>query len=304
MFGTPIHWTTFFLLLVDIILLVVAFVQSHNHRYNNLNSYLTLASLFVLYNLTGGFLPIANFPGPFILQYIITYGVALTMGIYLFYYIYKEYDIRILNYHLTIFNISVYAVLCFFGLFLFPYYLTGSINIARIAFIIPVSLVCLYFLWAFYNRISSPKNSNPLVLRRNKLSFLSLLCMIFLPILTIIGDYQWLTFPIVNSSFFAITAIEIDRYHYFLRHQRKMSKVFNYYKRHADKLTPKFYRKGLTRREMEIAMSILNNKSYKQIGEDFFIAESTVSKHASNIFKKTEVENKRLFLDSFKSKKI
>src|SRR5680860_97523 len=214
MFGTSIHWTTFFYLLIDTALLIIAVFQSSRNRYN-LNRYLILAVLFVLYNLTGGFLPFDSFPGPFILQYIITYGVALTMGIYLFHYIYREYDIHFLNVHLSISNLSIYAALCFFGLFLLPYYFTKSIDIARVSFTVPVSLICLYFLWSFYKRVTNSKNPNKFVLRRNKLSLLSVTCMVLLPILTVIGDYQWLTFTIINTSFYAITAMEIDRYLYF-----------------------------------------------------------------------------------------
>ena len=300
MFGTSIHWTTFFYLLVDTFLLIFALVQSSRSRYTNLNRYLVLASLFVLYNLTGGFLPFDGFPGPFILQYVITYGVALTMGIYLFHYIYREYDIRFLNVHLTISNISIYGVLCFLGLFLLPYYFTQSLDIARVCFTVPISLICFYFLWAFYKRISNPKNPNKFVLRRNKLSLLSVTCMVLLPVLTVIGDYQWLTFTIVNVSFYAITAIEIDRYLYLLEHKKKMSILLNFYKTKKGKeVSPKFFSRGLTRREIEIAMSVLDGRSYKEIGDEYFIAEKTASKHASNIFKKTGVNNRAEFLKRF-----
>ena len=138
---------------------------------------------------------------------------------------------------------------------------------------------------------------------RNKLSILSVTCMGLLPILTVIGDYQWLTFTIVNISFFAITAIEIDRYLYFLEHKKKMSALMNYYKYEKEKeLSPKFYKRGLTRRQIEMAMSILDERTYKEIGEEYFIAEKTVSKHASNIFKKTGVKNRTEFLDRFRTK--
>lgn len=304
MFGTSIHWTTFFYLLIDTVLLIFAIFHSSRSHYNNLNRCLILAGLFVLYNLSGGFLPFDSFPGPFILQYIITYGVALTMGIYLFHYIYREYDIQFLNVHLTISNISIYATLCFFGLYLLPYYFTKSIDIARVCFTVPVSLICLYFLWAFYKRVSNPKNPNKFVLRRNKLSILSVTFVVLLPILTVIGDYQWLTFTIVNTSFYAITAIEIDRYHYFLEHKKKMSALLNYYKTARDKeITPKFFNRGLTGREIEIALSVLDKRSYKEIGEEYFIAEKTASKHASNFFKKMGVKNRREFLERFGEKK-
>lgn len=301
MFGTSIHWTTFFLLLVDTFILILVFIKSSKLKHSNLNGYLILAGLFVLYNLTGGFLPFEGFPGPFILQYIITYVVAMAMGIYLFYYIYKEYDIRILGKHLTIKNLAIYAALCFLGLFLIPYFITNSLHIARVFFTIPVSAISIYFLFAFNRRISKQKNPSSFALRRNRLSVLSVGCMSLLPLLTVIGDNQWLTFPIVNTSFFLISAIEVDRYIYLLEHRSKMSKVFNYYKKSGNQgLAPALVSNGLTRREIEIALSIFDKKSYREIGEEFFIAERTVSKHASNIFKKTGVNNKIEFLKEFR----
>ena len=300
MFGTSIHWTTFFYLLIDTFILCVAFTQSGKLKHKNLKRFLILASLFVLYNLTGGFLPIKDFPGPFILQYIITYGVSLTMGIYLFYYIYQEYDIEFLNVHLTISNIAIYGTLCFFGLYLLPYYFTNSIDIARICFAVPVSGICLYFLYSFRRKIYESVNPGTLAKRRNRLALIGVTCMCLLPILTVIGDYQWLTFTIINMSFYAITLIEIERYHYFLEHKRQLKGVFEHYSRaHKQTVDPKFIKKGLTRREIEMAMSILDNRTYKDIGEDFFIAERTVSKHASNIFRKIGVKNKTEFLDRF-----
>ena len=301
MFGTSIHWTTFFYLLIDTFILIFAIFQNTRLRHNNLKRYLGLAILFVLYNFTGGFLPFDSFPGPFILQYIITYLVAMTMGIYLFYYIYKEYDITFLNVHLTISNISIYGLLCFLGLYLLPYHLTGSIDIARMAFALPVGLISFYFLWAFRRKISSSKNRNQFVVRRNRLALLSVGCMVLLPVLTVIGDYQWLTFTVINISFFAITAIEIDRYLFFLEHKNKLIEVFGYYKNIKDNLLePKLFNRGLTRREIEIAMSILDNSNYKDIAEEFYIAESTVSKHASNIFKKMDVKSRAEFLNRFR----
>ena len=128
--------------------------------------------------------------------------------------------------------------------------------------------------------------------------------MVLLPILTVIGDYQWLTFTIINTSFYAITAMEIDRYLYFLEHKKKMDQLFTYYQ--ADKgkeISPKFFNRGLTGRQIEIAMEILDRRSYKAIGEEYFIAEKTVSKHASNIFKKTGVKNKTEFLERYRKRK-
>ena len=59
--------------------------------------------------------------------------------------------------------------------------------------------------------------------------------------------------------------------------------------------------KKLTERELEIMNGILNNESYKTLAERFFISESTVSKHASNIFKKVNCKNKKELIDLSKN---
>ena len=156
MFNTSIHWTTFFYLLIDSLVLIFALIQAKKFKHNKLNRYLILAVLFIAYNFTGGFLPFETFPGPFILQYIISYGVAITTVIYLIYYMYNEYNIRFLKPHLTIFNIALFMVLCFLGLFLLPFYFTNSLYESRVLFIFPTIAICFYFTWAFYKKILSP----------------------------------------------------------------------------------------------------------------------------------------------------
>ncbi|WP_430905715.1 helix-turn-helix domain-containing protein [Maribacter sp. 2-571] len=300
MFGTSLHWTTFFYTLIDLILIILAFIQSKRLEHTNLNRYMILGGLFIVYNLTGGLLPIDNFPGPFITQYIITYGVAIAMCVYVVKYLYNEYDIVVLKFRLTVSNIAYYVIACFLLLFLVPYYFNDSIELSRIYFSVPVSAICLYICWAFFKKISDPEKPYPFVVRRNRFSLISIVCIGLLPILTVVGDYPWLTFSVMNTAFYCITFMEIDRYLYFLENKGKMREVFNYYSNlKSDSIASQFDKNGLSRREMEIAMSILENKNYKQIAKDLFIADSTVSKHASNIFKKMDVKNRVTFLKQF-----
>lgn len=304
MFGTSIHWTTFFYLLVDVFIVSVAVIQSIQLKRNNLKRYVVLGLLFIIYNITGGFLPFDGFPGPFILQYIITYSVAILLVVYIVYYLYKEYDILILNTYLSVNNIAALLTGGLICLFLVPYYLTESVDIARKIFTIPIAIIAFYFLWALYSKIRKLPKANSFVRKRAKLSLVSASGIVLLPILTLIGDYQWLTFTIMNISFYSITAIEIDRYLYFLENKNKMFEVFNFYKDNKSKLLEtRLIYQSLTRREVEIAVSILDNRTYKDISKAFFIAEKTVTKHASNIFKKTGVKNRVEFLRRFRSKK-
>ncbi|TDS19037.1 regulatory LuxR family protein [Maribacter caenipelagi] len=304
MFGTSIHWTTFFYLLIDTFIVLLTLYFSRKKTRSSLRRFLYLGILFVAYNATGGFLPIDDFPGPFILQYIITYGVAIALCVYIVYYLYKEYDIVVLKFNSSIRNLAILASVSFVVLFLIPYFLTDSLNSARFLFTIPISAVAFVFLFIFYRRISNPSNPNPFIVRRNKLSMVSVASIALLPICTVIGDYQWITFTVMNLAFFAITAIEADRYLYFIENNNRMYEVFALKKKQRDEsVERKIIYEDLTRREIEVALSILSNLSYRNIAKDLFIAESTVSKHASNIFKKTGVKNRREFLKRFRKKK-
>lgn len=60
---------------------------------------------------------------------------------------------------------------------------------------------------------------------------------------------------------------------------------------------------GLTSRELDIAYLILKNMTYDEIALETYITSKTVSKHASNIYKKTVSDNKRDFIKKFKGKK-
>lgn len=303
MFGTSIHWTTFFYLLVDTFIVLLTFYFSRRNTRSSLRRFLYLGILFIAYNATGGFLPIDNFPGPFIFQYIITYGVAIALCVYIVYYLYKEYDIVVLKFNSSIKNLALLTSVSYVILFLTPYFLTNSLDAARFLFTIPISILAFVFLIIFYRRISNPSNPNTFILRRNKLSMVSVGSIALLPICTVIGDYQWITFTIMNFAFFAITAIEADRYLYFLENNTRMYELFALKKKQREEsIKRKIIYEDLTRREIEVALSILSNLSYKKIAEDLFIAESTVSKHASNIFKKTGVKNRREFLKRFRRK--
>lgn len=302
MFDTSIHWTTFFYLLLDTFIVLFTLYQTKKSKRNSLNRFLNLGLIFIAYNITGGFLPIDSLPGPLILQYIVTYGVAINLCVYIVYYLYKEYDIVVFRFRFSIRNLVLATSGSFIVLFLIPYFFTNSLNSSRLLFTIPISVFAIIFLGLFYKGISNPVNPNDFILRRNKLSIISVSAIALLPICTVIGDYQWLTFTVMNMAFFAITIIEIDRYLFFLENKSKLYEVFLFNKETISGVNESEIIKGnLTRREMEIAMSILGKLGYKRIAEELFIAESTVSKHASNIKKKTKTKNRQEFIKRFSS---
>ena len=303
MFGTSIHWTTFFYLLIDTIIVLIAVIQNAKLKRLSLRRYITLGLLYIAYNLTGGFLPTESFPDPIIIQYIITYGVAISLCLYLVYYLYKDYDIIFLKFRASVRNIAILVVSSFILLFLIPYFLTNSLDSARLLFTIPISIIAFIFLGLFYKRISKQAHPNSFVSKRNRLALISIFCVALLPLLTVIGDYQWLTFTVMNLAFYSITAIEISRYIRFLKNKPEIFEVFAFTKNQSNEaLKTKIIYGDLTRREVEITLSILRGLTYKEIAKDLFIAENTVSKHASNIFKKTAVKNRGQFISRFEPK--
>lgn len=297
MFGTSIHWTTFFYLLIDVIIVALTIYFSNKKPCNSLKRFLHLGVLFILYNATGGFLPAHNFPGPIIIQYIITYSVAIALCVYMVFYLYKEYDIEVLKFNSSVRNLTILTTSSFIVLFLIPYFITNSLNSARFAFTIPIAIIAIVFLVFFYRRIANPPNPTPFILRRNKLAVVSMSSIVLLPICTVIGDFQWLTFTVMNLAFYAIACIEIERHLYILENRAKMRLVFSHNSESYDNFD-EIYEK-LTRREIEIMTFILDNLTYKSIGEKLFITEKTVSKHASNIFKKMGVKSKKELLSKF-----
>lgn len=50
--------------------------------------------------------------------------------------------------------------------------------------------------------------------------------------------------------------------------------------------------KGLTKRECEVAMLLLENLSNQEIAEELFLTENTVKKHNANIYKKIDVTSR------------
>lgn len=59
---------------------------------------------------------------------------------------------------------------------------------------------------------------------------------------------------------------------------------------------------GLTRRESEIAVLICRGYSNREIADDLVISETTVKKHVSNIFEKTEINRREELAAALKKK--
>lgn len=59
-----------------------------------------------------------------------------------------------------------------------------------------------------------------------------------------------------------------------------------------DRLRQFFDQRGITSREREVILLLVEGKRYKEIADQLFISAETVKKHASSIYRKTEVSGK------------
>lgn len=284
---SSMHWVVLFL---SIIIGNIIIYQLFNIRYfKNKNKrskyrYLILAILFLLYNLLNGLLPSDNFPSSEMIQYIITYSISIITCIYLVWYLYIEFNIKTPNTFFKIKNLIIILSLCFALLFIIPYYYTGSLDFARSLFLIFPTFLSLIFIVYFFLTIKKKTKRDRYFKIQTNLGLSSIFSLVLLPALTYFGDFQPITHSIMTSSFFLVTAMEVNSYLYRLKNTYKLNRDI-----------AELY--DLTNRENEIVLQIIKGDSYKKIAENMFISYGTVRKHASNIFSKSNCSSRQELID-------
>ncbi len=285
-YSSSMHWIVLFMcILISIIIVFQLFriFLGYQKANKTFYRYLFLAIIFLLYNVLNGLLPNKSLPGPLFLQYIATYSISLLMCVYLVWYLYKEFSIITPNRLFKVKNLVAVLSVCFIFLFIVPYYFTGSIDFARRLFLILPTLLSIMFLIYFFSILKQEVKRQRYFKFQTYLGLSSILSIILLPILTYFGDFQPITQPLVTMAFFLVTIMEINSYLYRLENtyvlKRNIGKEYNF-----------------TNRENEIALQIIKGDSYKKIAENMFISYGTVRKHASNIFIKSNSNNREDFI--------
>lgn len=306
MFGTEIHWTTFIILLVQITLLPFLYI---NYLYDTKNVYrrrfLKLTLTFIFYNLFSGLFPDENIEFvPMLLQNIIAYGVGIIYVLYFVYYIYNEFHIAPYKFF-SVNSIILYLTTLFIVLFLIPQLLGYDLNTTRKLFIfIPLILAIIYSIKTSIRLFHLyQKESKNALQKHYKLRVISanvgVFSLLMLPIIISFGDYQYIEQPLVNLGYFVMLNAYLKNQIY---NQRKNNLIINELSKNSSETTSietLFNNFQLTTKEKEIASLILEGHKYKEIADLVFITDKTVSKHASNIFKKTAVKNRKEFESNF-----
>ena len=301
--------------LTTLIFLIIMTIIFFNSLYSAVRSNYTpsavrftmLTLFFILYNFFSGIFPDENIPINNTIQLVIAYLVGIIMAIYYAYYIYKEFDIEPFPY------LSVKHLILFIGgafIFFFVVQLVWTDNLvnSRKSFaVIPILLGALFLyrisrgLWELYKK-SKRKDQ---IYYRNRIigGYVALLSICILPLIVYMGDYQILEQSVVNAGYFWLTIVLTkQKIHQSLKRIEFLKKIGYLQIEGANNENALQTSNVLSfsQREIEIANYILDGKSYLEIAENLFIAKGTVSKHASNIYKKARVSNRTEFLKQFR----
>ena len=272
-----------------------------------------LISLLLMYNITGGLLPDPKLPGSFFIQESIAYGTGFITPCYFPYYVYKGFDLEKMKFHAYrgVYFFLVGPYIAFVSVFAF----TDRLDAAKNILVIPV----IYALWVLlslarairYKYNWNLKNAD--ARQEVIILFLSLSPWVGLPFISYFDLHQWIEACITNCGFLLLLALHVNRHVVQLRREhermieseRKLMTWNEHLKAEVEKRTKELERVTaerrfeensiqyhLTAREKEIAKLICEGYTYKEIGEELFIAERTVAKHVQNIFEKVRVSSK------------
>ena len=312
--GTQMHFVTFGFVCIELVVLFYLLIY-RLARPDDKRTYLNiiLITLLILYNVTGGLLPDPNLPGSNLVQNSIAYGTGFITPCFFPYYVYHAFGLQKMNFH-AYRGVFFFLVIPYI-LFVVAFALTNDLGVAKDILIIAV----LYAMWVIYSLLKSIrfKYSNDFSSFESKIElvvlFFSIMPWLGVPFIAYYDLNQWIEAIITNGGFLLLLALHLNRTITLLRkeHERLIQSEYQLMNWNAqlqaevEKRTQELERIGkeerfndncrrysLSKREKELARYICQGLTYKDIGQQVHIAETTVAKHAQNIFEKVRVSNK------------
>ena len=261
--------------------------------------FLILTICFLFYNIISGLLPDDTISISMIFQNILIYGSAILMASYYFVFLSQEFKFNFNSaFCVKILFLSLISSYVFgYGI---TYFITRHHKNSYYVFISLAILVSIYFCYKsliqFTHQLRKIKKGTP-----QKLIFyacyIGVVLIALLQIESILGGHQGLEIITVNTAYYLLAITFIKRHIYI--QNVKTTKENKYNEDNLKVNAIEFV--SLTPKELEIKDYILQNLLYKDIAENLNITEKTVGKHASNIYKKTNSEDKIGFIKKYSS---
>lgn len=263
---------------------------------------LILLLLFLCYNFSAFFFPDDSLSISVFQQMIIGYTTGMIALSYYYYYAIKVLNLKLFKgKRFPIFLISLLtSFILVYGL---SYFITNDLKIAEKLFILIPIVIASFFLYNLGLVIKKEFKS----LKAKTLPigitliaiYLGCTVIMILPILIIFEVSQEFNFVFVNIALIITYLAYYNDYLFQIKIEHLFLQRMGYYIEPSSdikiKILTEFKNFGLTSRELEIAFLITKKRKYSEIADELFISPKTVSKHASNIFKKTNALNKNEF---------
>lgn len=302
-FNTEMVMLTFATIIIQGISLLIHLGVTIVKPYNRTNwRFMTLIILFLSYNISTGLFIDSQYNIPVFTQSIIANLCSLLLVAYFYYFLINELEIKQRKYYNVKF-LATSVLTLFFTVFVSTYLISDDLFTARRLFTFTTVPIALFFCINTIKSISAIRATSPDEGPYKRLHIagnFGIAFMSTLPIVAAVGKYQLINNALVNLSFILIWFA----YYSLLVFQARAEKTSINNDKPEKKNKELFYDIKLTPRELEVANYILLKMNYTEVAEVMFITNKTVSKHASNIFKKVNCNSREDFLNTYKTHKI
>lgn len=317
MFGTEIKLITFIFICLEIIALCFQIPNYVSRKEDKSRlRFLILIVAFIFYNICSGFLPDKHIPVHILIQNIFAFGSGILLASYYFYYLVQELNIS----QEKLFNTKILflsLLLSFILGYILTYEVTGSAGLSKRNFIVFPILISIYFCITTLKFLTQKRRKQKLEETPFKFmiysGYVGIIFMASMPIVVFFGDYQTINNGLVNVSFILTYFAYIKYYLFQSKIEYEMLKKVGFQDTNKKIIEERkilieeaneseksiLLKNGLTSREFDIAYLMLQNLTHEEIATETYITPKTVSKHASNIYKKTNSLNKKDFIRKF-----
>lgn len=267
--------------------------------------FLILILVFFFYTLTSIFMPdsLADIETIEIAGFALGRGVIL--GIYYTHYVIKELSIQETRYFsvkwlswscLATFMIAVVAYL------IQPDGIRAMTTVLRYLPVwMSVYFTVIVFLMVF-RRLKTNINHNVELWSILLIGYLGIIFVSSMTVSVAFDDLKYVNVILANIGLFFTMCAYFMKHFYQVRKEREWLERFGVISEKGQILNSESISMqdfGLTPREIEITQLILEGLKYDDLAEELFISPKTVSKHASNIFRKCDVKNKEGLISLF-----
>jgi len=210
--GTQMHIITFIFVSIETVIffyLVIYKLARPKDTVTRLN--LSLISLLIIYNVTGGLLPDPHLPSSAFIQEIIAYGTGFITPCFFPYYVLKAFKLEKMRFH-AFRGVFLFLALPYF-VFVIVYAYTGSLQLAKNLLALPVT----YAVWVIISLLQSIRykyrdDYNSLASKEEiTVLLLSITPWIGLPVVSYFDLNQAIEACITNPGFLILLALQVNR---------------------------------------------------------------------------------------------